>query len=75
MSLMMQDLVVFLFISFIFSAVKQLDPNKFYLPYGIRVFLPPDEKDLIELRKEKEKDAKSSSKGQKLKPNAVNLYL
>ena len=54
MYMMSVDFATFIVVNIVILTMKQIDPNKFFLIYGIKVFLPPEEKELTDLRKENE---------------------
>ncbi|KAL4492993.1 hypothetical protein ABPG72_020772 [Tetrahymena utriculariae] len=56
------DLVIFGSLIFIYNRIKQIKPDMFFLAKGTAVFLPPDEKDVKETRKEQEKNSKKGGK-------------
>lgn len=52
MGILNLDLVIFGSLVFVYNKIKQIKPNMLFLAQGTSVFLPPDEKDVKEIRKE-----------------------
>jgi len=46
------DLVVFAVLIFVYTKLKSAKPDTLFLAKDVGVFLPPEEKDIQELRKE-----------------------
>ena len=68
------ELIVFSLLLAIFYKVRAMKPDWFVLINGLSVFLPPEEKDLEELKKEREKIVKPQNKFQKNKSPSVHLF-
>ena len=60
MAILSFDLVIFAVIMFLYIKIKHSKPDIFFIPKNTIVFLPPEEKDIKDLRKEQEKYSKQT---------------
>lgn len=71
MNILSVDLLIFSVLIMIYLRIKHKWPDVFFPPSGVSVFLPPEEQDIKELRREKENSQKNLNKYQKQKFSGV----